>query len=49
MAADSHTFADLVIRGGTVYDGTGGTGQRADIAISDGVITEIGPDLKGER
>src|SRR4029077_18803568 len=32
-----------------VYDGTGGEGRRADVAITDGVITEIGADLKGER
>jgi len=41
--------AELVIRGGTVYDGTGSEGRRADVAVTDGVITEIGPDLKGER
>src|SRR5438552_5767417 len=41
--------ADLVIRGGTVFDGSGGPGRRADVAISDGVIAEIGPDLRGER
>src|SRR3989441_5920180 len=49
MAADSHISIDLVIRGGTVYDGTGREGRRADVAITDGVITEIGPDLRGER
>src|SRR3954469_10911062 len=49
MATDSHTSTDLVIRGGTVYDGSGSEGRRADVAITDGVITEIGPDLKGER
>src|SRR5947209_10368817 len=41
--------ADLVVRGGTLYDGTGSEGRRADIGITDGVITEIGPDLQGER
>ena len=40
---------DLAIRGGTVVDGSGGVGRRADVAISGGVITEIGPDLRGER
>jgi N-acyl-D-amino-acid deacylase len=40
---------DLVIRGGTVYDGTGVPGQPADVAITDGVVTEIGPNLSGER
>ena len=33
---------DLVITGGTVIDGTGAPAFRADIAIDDGVITEIG-------
>ena len=41
--------AELSIRGGTVYDGTGTEGRRADVAITEGVITEIGADLKGER
>src|SRR6266480_600970 len=49
MAADSHISTDLVIRGGTVFDGTGDAGRRADVAIAGGVITEIGPDLRGER
>ncbi len=41
--------ADLVIRGGTVLDGTGGDGFRADVAISSGMIAEIGPNLRAER
>ncbi|MBV8387219.1 MAG: amidohydrolase family protein [Acidimicrobiia bacterium] len=40
---------ELVIRGGTVYDGTGDEGRRADVAIDNGLITGIGPDLKGDR
>src|SRR2546423_9525330 len=41
--------ADLVIRGGTVFDGTGRPGRGADVAISGGVITEIAPSLRGGR
>ena len=33
---------DLVIRGGTVVDGTGATPRTADVAIADGRITEVG-------
>src|SRR6478752_1392388 len=33
---------DLVIRGGTVVDGTGEPSRAADVAISDGRITEVG-------
>jgi N-acyl-D-aspartate/D-glutamate deacylase len=33
---------DLVIRGGTVVDGTGGRMKDADVAISDGRIVEVG-------
>jgi N-acyl-D-amino-acid deacylase len=33
---------DLVIRGGTVVDGTGAAARTADVAVTDGVITEVG-------
>ena len=33
---------DLVIRAGTVIDGTGAPRRTADVAVTDGVITEIG-------
>ncbi|HZM37857.1 MAG TPA: amidohydrolase family protein [Acidimicrobiales bacterium] len=33
---------DLIIRGGTVLDGTGGPARPADVAIRDGVVTEVG-------
>jgi N-acyl-D-aspartate/D-glutamate deacylase len=42
-------MADLVIKGGTVYDGTGAPGYAADVAITNGVIEAIGPNLRGDR
>ncbi|RAN31505.1 N-acyl-D-amino-acid deacylase family protein [Hyphomonas pacifica] len=33
---------DLVIRGGTIVDGTGGETYEADVAISNGLIAELG-------
>ena len=38
--------ADLLIRGGTVVDGTGATAYESDVRISDGRITEIGKGLR---
>ena len=37
--------ADIVIRGGTVVDGTGAPGRAADVAVTDGIISEIGDGL----
>ncbi len=39
---------DLVIKNGTVVDGSGAEGRRADVAVTDGVITAVG-DLSGEQ
>ena len=36
------TTPDLVLRGGTVVDGTGAEMIQADVAISNGLITEVG-------
>jgi N-acyl-D-aspartate/D-glutamate deacylase len=41
--------ADLVIRGGTVVDGSGAPGVRADVAITGGKVSEIGTGLDAER
>ena len=36
---------DLVVRGGTVIDGTGGPARTADVAVANGAIVAIGQDL----
>ena len=38
---------DLVIRNASLVDGTGAPARMADVAVSDGVITEVGPRLAG--
>jgi N-acyl-D-amino-acid deacylase len=38
---------DILVRGGTLYDGSGAPGQPGDVAIRDGRIAEIGSALSG--
>ncbi|MFV0315804.1 MAG: N-acyl-D-amino-acid deacylase family protein [Microthrixaceae bacterium] len=40
---------DLVIRGGAVIDGTGAVAFHGDVAISDGLIAAVGPDVGEAR
>jgi N-acyl-D-aspartate/D-glutamate deacylase len=41
--------ADIVIKGGTVVDGTGAAGTPADVAVTDGRISAVGTGLEGDR
>ena len=41
-----HEF-DVVIRNGTVVDGTGGASRRADVGIVGARIVAVEPDLAG--
>jgi N-acyl-D-aspartate/D-glutamate deacylase len=40
---------DLLIKNGTVVDGTGGPSRRADVAIANGQIVEIGKIAEGAK
>ena len=40
---------DLVIRGGTVVDGTGGSSMVADVAVEGDRIVAVGTDLGAGR
>ena len=43
-------MVDLIVRGGTVIDGTGSPGRRADVAVQDGKVAAIGEvDEPAER
>ena len=37
---------DLLVHGGTVIDGSGGAGRRADVAVADGRIVAVEPGLQ---
>ena len=39
----------LVIRNGNVIDGTGGESYPADIGITNGIISEIGPNIQAGK
>ena len=40
---------DLVVVGGTVVDGTGAPPFTADVAVRDGIVVEVGPDVGAAR
>jgi len=42
-------MSSIVIRGGTVVDGTGAPGMAADVLVKQGRIAEIGKGLSGDR
>jgi N-acyl-D-aspartate/D-glutamate deacylase len=43
------TAERLLIRGGTVVDGSGGEPYPADVLLADGIIAAVGPDLAPDR
>ena len=47
--SQSASQPDLVIRNGTIYDGSGGTPYQADIAMSGGKISAIGGGIPAGR
>lgn len=47
-AAPAPARADLVLRGGTVFDGSGASPVDADVAITGGRISAIGPRLAAQ-
>ena len=38
-------MSDILIKNGTVVDGTGANAFTADVRVRDGVIVEVGPNL----
>ena len=39
---------DMVIKGGTLVDGTGAEARRADVGVKDGVVTEVAPSIEAD-
>ncbi|MBL8774376.1 MAG: amidohydrolase family protein [Acidimicrobiales bacterium] len=39
---------DMVIKGGTLVDGTGAEARRADVGVKDGVVTEVAPAIEAD-
>src|SRR5580704_6536393 len=37
-----HAMHDLIVKGGTVVDGTGAPGRTADVAVDSGRVTDVG-------
>jgi N-acyl-D-amino-acid deacylase len=44
--SDPTRAGSVLVRGGNVVDGTGAPAVRADVRIADGIIVEVGPDLR---
>jgi imidazolonepropionase-like amidohydrolase len=42
-------LARIVLRGGSVFDGTGAAPSRADVVVEDGKIVEVGHGLDGDE
>lgn len=40
-------IADLIVRGGTIIDGTGAPERQADLVVADGTIVAVGADIAG--
>lgn len=38
----------MVIKGGTLVDGTGAEARRADVGVKDGVVTEVAPSIEAD-
>lgn len=47
MVEETNYSHDLIVRGGTVYDGLGNPPRQADVAIRDGKVTAIAPGAEG--